>query len=747
MIHISLSPNLEKDDVLAAVTRLVVFWTWKRRVFQDALEHSFLDYFNNERVYLFNSGRSALYAYLKSLQLKNTDEIITQAFTCNAVANPIIWAGARPVYVDADESFNIDIGELKNAITKNTKAIIIQNTFGIPAKINEIKDVAKENNLIIIEDCAHALGAKYNGKKIGTLGDVAIFSFGRDKIISSVYGGALMINNDFYKNDFEEIYRNIEYPGSFWTLQQLLHPLITFVALGTYRWLGKYVMFGSQKLKFLSLAVSAEERIGKRPSHFPEKLPDPLAYLAFRQFDKLKKFNNHRKKLAKIYEESLKNSDYSIVENYDPDSIFLRYPVKHKNAQNIIESAKMRGIILGDWYKETIAPEGTDQKKLRYKKTSCPQAEKFADQIINLPTNIKTTVDDAKEIIKMLKYYGIYEIREMDSKDIWDKFITKQKDHTFLQSWAWGDVNKSLGEKIWRLGLYKKDKIIAATSVIKVHAKKGNFIFIPHGPVIKTGELKNRDKILSAFTDEFLKLAKKEEVNFVRISPLLERNSANRNLFKALGYSKAPIYMHAENSWKMNLENSEDEIMADMRKNTRNLIRRAKKDGVEIISGDSDYMIEEFLKLYKTTAKKHGFVPFSDRYIKEEVASFGGNAKIYIAKWNDTVLSSALIVFYGNSAFYHHGANSIEHVKVPTAYLLQWQAILDAKNSGKQFYNFWGIAEDENDKKHPWYGLTFFKKGFGGFREDYIHTQDYPLNIKYWISYILEKIILLKRRV
>ncbi|MBI1888387.1 MAG: peptidoglycan bridge formation glycyltransferase FemA/FemB family protein, partial [Candidatus Spechtbacteria bacterium] len=113
------------------------------------------------------------------------------------------------------------------------------------------------------------------------------------------------------------------------------------------------------------------------------------------------------------------------------------------------------------------------------------------------------------------------------------------------------------------------------------------------------------------------------------------------------------------------------------------------------------------------------------------------DAQVFTAWYNNEPLASAIVVFYGNSAFYHHGASSSIYPKIPAPYLLQWRAILEAKKRGKKLYNFWGIIRDTG-KKHPWAGITLFKKGFGGFQTDYLHAQDLPLSWKYWPSWVIE---------
>lgn len=407
MIHISLSPNLEKEDVREAILGLVSVWGYKYSRSKESLKTALGIYFNSQNIYLLNSGRSSLLIILRALGVERDDEIILQSFTCNAVANPIRWAGAKPVYTDIDHTFNIDPKKIEEKITAHTRAIIVQHTFGIPARIDEILKIARNHNLVVIEDCAHALGAKYKGKKVGTYADVSFFSFGRDKVISSVYGGAILVNDIYLNKKIKEEYRLLSQPSYIWILRQLCHPPLTYFALLTYKVGGKYFLYLIQQLGIVSLAVTQSERNGGRPGYFPRLLPAALEALAMRQFKKLKRFNDHRRRLAKIYEDGLKdNSKFKIVANYDEGSIFLRYPVLHRSARDIQEKAKIQGIILGDWYREVIAPKGTDMETMSYTFGSTPNAEYIAPYILNLPTNIRTSEQDAKRIVLFLQNYS-----------------------------------------------------------------------------------------------------------------------------------------------------------------------------------------------------------------------------------------------------------------------------------------------------------------------------------------------------
>jgi len=205
--------------------------------------------------------------------------------------------------------------------------------------------------------------------------------------------------------------------------------------------------------------------------------------------------------------------------------------------------------------------------------------------------------------------------------------------------------------------------------------------------------------------------------------------------------------MHPELTWELDISLSEEDILKGMRKTTRYLIKQAEKNkDIEITKGTSDEMLNDFEKLYLETAERQSFTPFSNDYLKKEVDAFKNDNQILIfsGKYKGEVVSSAIIVYYSGIGFYHQGASSLKYPKVPVSYLLQWEAIKEAKDRGCRLYNFWGVVP-EGIKNHPWAGLSLFKKGFGGFEKEYVKTQDYVLSNKYWLTYIIEQIRRRKR--
>ena len=266
------------------------------------------------------------------------------------------------------------------------------------------------NNLILIEDCAHSLGAEYNGIKVGTQSKAAFFSFSRDKIISSVYGGMAVTNDDRIAKKLEELQKEFGMPSMFWIFQQILHPIfLNYFILPIYNFLdlGKIFLVLSQGFHILSKAVSLERKKGQMPDYFPKALPNAMAMMAMNQFKKIDKFNFHRQKVANYYYENLKDSKFDLPEKFDNrKNVFLRFTVKHHKAHEIIyEAWHKQNILLGDWYTTPIAPFDTKVEEIKYKPGSCKNAEDLAKRTLNLPTHINISKKDAERIVNFLKNY------------------------------------------------------------------------------------------------------------------------------------------------------------------------------------------------------------------------------------------------------------------------------------------------------------------------------------------------------
>lgn len=358
-------------------------------------------------------------------------------------------------------------------------------------------------------------------------------------------------------------------------------------------------------------------------------------------------------------------------------------------------------------------------------------------------------------------------VKEISKKETWEDFLKGCDEKTFLQSWNWGEFQILQGNKIWRFGVYENNELIGIALTIKVSARRGKFLFVPHGPVTKNPQF----QILSTLLEELKSLAKKEKASFIRVSPIWERNEINNKTFRGLGFRDSPIHMHAEVTWELDITPTEDEILDGMRKTTRYLIRQAQKNqNIQIEKSNNINDLQIFNPIYLETAKRHNFTVFSEDYLRDQFAAFSIDNQIqfFFGKYKGEIVSVAIFVFWQNIAFYHHSGSLLKYSKIPINYLLQWEAIKEAKKRGCKIYNFWGIAPDiktEGPKgypakkskprrscllatlrgRHPWAGLSLFKMGFGGYRRDLVKTQDFIISKKYWLNYLIEKIRKVKR--
>ncbi|MBI3251536.1 MAG: DegT/DnrJ/EryC1/StrS aminotransferase family protein [Candidatus Andersenbacteria bacterium] len=410
MIYTSLSPNTQPDDIALAWNVLLHPNRWHGQIASQKAAQTLSMHTGGSFVVFTSSGRSALEILLRALGITAGDEVIMQAFTCIAVPEPVLWRRARPVYADIlPRQYTMNPDDVAKKITKKTKAIIIQHTFGMPAHSEAVKQLAASRNLFVIEDCAHALGSTYKNQPLGTFGDAAIYSFGRDKCLSSVFGGAIAVKNTGLLSNIQTIARTYKPAPASWVAQQLLHPVIFNAALSLYGkfGLGQGIIYLSQQAGFLSKAVTQAERLGSRPPHIAYRYPEALAHLLVNQLAKLQEYTNRRQALAQRYFTGLSSLGFSlpkVIEESRP--AWLRFPLLVKNRAGFLSGAGRSGIFLGDWYDAPLVPKNSNLMRFQYTLGSCPQAEDAAAHVINLPTHPRLTDREVDQIIEFTKAHA-----------------------------------------------------------------------------------------------------------------------------------------------------------------------------------------------------------------------------------------------------------------------------------------------------------------------------------------------------
>ena len=391
---------------------------------------------NSQNIFLFWKGRIALYAILKAIGIKEGDEIILPAFTCVVAVNPIIYFGAKPVYVDIDpKTYNVNPNKIEEKITPKTKAILAQNTFGLSADLDVICEVAKKYNLFVIEDCAHGFGGFYKGKPNGTIADAAFFSTQWNKPFSTGLGGIAVVKEGQWANgamgewvieNLKQMEENFIKPSLKDILQlkiliflreHFLNSNTYWFALKTYRWLSKNnLILGSSQGEELERPVKPKD-FEKGFSEIQAKkgieelMGECVNGLMREKQRKIDKVIEHRRKIANLYKKALLG--FGIEPPYEPEyavHTYLKFPLLVKDRKKIFKEAEKEKIELGDWFVSPIHPIQKNFELWHYKYGEDPIAEKISQHIVNLPTHIKINEDYVDKVSQFLKKnrYNIY---------------------------------------------------------------------------------------------------------------------------------------------------------------------------------------------------------------------------------------------------------------------------------------------------------------------------------------------------
>ena len=329
-------------------------------------------------------------------------------------------------------------------------------------------------------------------------------------------------------------------------------------------------------------------------------------------------------------------------------------------------------------------------------------------------------------------------VKSVTDKKEWENFLEMHEEANFLQSWYWGEFHKNFGKNIQRTGFYRNGSLIGVMLSIVEDAKRGKYITVPAGPII---DWKNKE-IINAVFSEMKKVAKLNQCSFIRIRPQLVEDEFSLKIFKQQNCHKSPMHLTADLTSQLDITKTEDELLAQMRKGTRYEIRKAEKLDIKVTSSKEEKQIKPFYDWQLDTAKRQNFIPFSYKFFSAQFKVFFeiDKALIFTATYENKILAQAFVIFYGQEAVYHYGVSTEDGRKYPGAYLLQWEAIKEAKKRGIEKYNFWGVAPEEN-KTHRFSGVSLFKRGFGGEDVQYLHAQDLVINKrKYLINFIIENI-------
>lgn len=327
-------------------------------------------------------------------------------------------------------------------------------------------------------------------------------------------------------------------------------------------------------------------------------------------------------------------------------------------------------------------------------------------------------------------------MRQITDSREWEDFMARHQEANFLHSWYWGEFHKRLGHSIERYGFYDGDKLVGVLLAIVEPARRGRHLVVPGGPVLDW----QNARLVQAWLSALKTLAKAHKCLFVRVRPQLLDTPDNRQLFKELGFRLAPMHVTADLTTQLDLNRSDDELKRAMRKGTRYEINRAAKLGITVEAVSDNRYLDEFYDLQLQTARRQKFVPFSKLFLSEQfkVLAEVDKALMYRTTYQGKLLAMAFIIFYGPEAAYHYGASTDLARQLPGAYAIQWAAITEARKRGCQRYNLWGVT-GHGQTKHRFYGVSVFKRGFGGEDVAYLPAHDLIVEpMRYAATYLFE---------
>lgn len=339
-------------------------------------EDTFADYVDAKYAVAIANGTAALHAATYAAGIKEGDEVITTPITFAATANSVLYQDATPVFADIDpKTYNIDPESIKEKITEKTKAIIPVHYTGQPCEMNKIKEIANKNDLIVIEDGAHAVGATYKEQKIGSIGDMTTFSFHPVKNMTTGEGGMIATNS-------KEIYDKL--------------------------------------MKFRTHGITKEETEYINPSDGPwyheqqelgynYRITDIQAALGITQLKKLDEFLARRREIVNRYNNEFKDIDGLITPEQleNTNSAWHIYVLQleleklTEDRKEIFKALRKKNLGVNVHYMPVYFHPY--YQSIGYEKGICPKAERLYERIITIPLYPKMTDQQVDEVIKRIK--------------------------------------------------------------------------------------------------------------------------------------------------------------------------------------------------------------------------------------------------------------------------------------------------------------------------------------------------------
>ena len=342
-------------------------------------------------------GRVALAAILEAVGVRAGDQVALQAFTCIAVPEAILACRALPVYVDTEPNgCNMDEKSLAAVLVHKPtiKAVIVQHTFGLPARIRQLKEVADARGIPVIEDCAHTIASSVDGRPVGTWGVAGFFSHEASKPLFTGLGGSIASADPEMLRKLREARSRFTPPG------RLLQAQIDAMRLAgeiLYRpstyWAVRSLYRSLVKLRILKGNYNELEAEFEPSAEFGREMGKRQRRILEREIRALPRQTAHRERVAEGYRAGISNPRIrhpSIAPGVR--AVFGRYPLYVQEKKRMVEAAMEARIELADFYATPVHPlKGADLDKVAYVPGSCPNAEQAMRTVVSLPTGARVS--------------------------------------------------------------------------------------------------------------------------------------------------------------------------------------------------------------------------------------------------------------------------------------------------------------------------------------------------------------------
>lgn len=324
-------------------------------------EKNLSDYISDGNMFAVgvNSCTDAIFLSLKLYGIGEGDEVIVQSNTAIPTVNAIVMVGATPVFIDVDETHQMDLDLIEGLISEKTSALILVHLFGYSTNVEKVSEICLKNGLIMIEDCAQSFGGKYNGKMLGTFGDISCYSFYPTKILGG-YGdaGAILCRTEDDRNRL-------------------------------------------RMMRFHGISSRDYYAVENAVNTMNSRMDEIQASILNEKIKVVNKSINRRRKIGNYYNRWLQNEFIDKV--HKGDSVFYNYPIRVEDRNELIEYLKHNGITVGVNYPFPIHRMVGYDGLCRYGRLD--KTEDYSDKIVNLPVYPTLRMGEVKKIVKVLNKY------------------------------------------------------------------------------------------------------------------------------------------------------------------------------------------------------------------------------------------------------------------------------------------------------------------------------------------------------